>query len=371
MKLTRCLFAAAPLAAVVLVAACTGGGKTKSGPAEVHDDVYVTGAGNNRILVQGDTAYIVNSLDNTVDKVDLTTCTATAHSCQRTGQVVLPTNSNPYDVIQFHGFLYVTGLLSNVVYRIDPSSMTIVSTIGSNGVMRFSTPESFGTDGASLFVSNGNNFGTGPGYISVMTTGAIVSEIQTTRLYPVGFTRLADNTNAVIDGGYVDFSSGAGVATSAGAVDFVDPAGIIRSIPLGLDAPGPQLALSEDGAAFFVGRGTSISVMKIAKDGSGSPQILTLSSGAAGSFVSHVVVDGGTVWALSFVEDRIYAIDATSFMVKPIHLIGGDVPYLSVAPAGAGTVKGPVHAAVWTHGGRQHLLVLLTLADSMTDVVLP
>ena len=359
-------------AAVIAASAACSGGKKKLSPAEVHDDVYVTGSGPSWIFVSGDTAYITNSLDDTVDKVDLTTCTTAQHSCQRTGQAILPSGADPFDLTMLGSKLYVAGFFSNQVYVIDPSSMMITQTIGSNGANVLTTPESFGSDGINVFVSNANGYPPGPGFVSMISGSSLVKTIATSALQPYGMTPLPDGSLAVVDQGSVTFDmAGNATIVSNGAIDVFDAAGVSRSIPLGLTYPGPKALLTPDHQSFIVPHGVNeAALLKIPEDGSSAPQDMTLASSGTSTFVSGAVEDGNTVYALSFDEDRVYAVDGPSFKSVPIPLASGNVPYLVVGPGG-GTPKGPTAAVLWTHAGKKHLLVLMALSNSLTDVVLP
>jgi YVTN family beta-propeller protein len=369
---TRPLALLALAVTLVPIAVACSGGKKKVSPAEVHDDVYVTGSGAFWILVSGDTAFITNSFDDTIDKVDLTTCTTAQHSCQRTGQATLPTGADPYDLTMLGSKLYVAGFASNKVYVVDPSSMTVTQTIGSNGSNVLTSPESFGSDGINVFVSNANGYPPGPGFISMISGSSVALTIGTSRIQPYGLTPLPDGSLAVVDQGSVFFDSmNNATIVSSGAIDIVDAAGVSRSIPLGLTYPGPKALLTPDHQSFIVPHGVNeAALLKFAEDGSGAPQDLILASSGNATFVSDAVQDGNTIYALSFDEDRVYAVDGASFKSIPVPLASGSVPYLVVGPGGA-TLKGPQSAALWTHAGRKHLLVVMTISNSLTDIVLP
>lgn len=362
--------AATPIAIVVTLGSigCPGK-KDDSSPVEVHDDVFVTGSANNRIVLDGDTAFIVNSFENTVDMVDLTTCTDVAGSCQADGEVQLPAGSGPYDLALTSTQLHVAGLVSDKLYTVDRSTLMVTGEVDSSGSLKLSTPQGVLAVGTKLLVSNGNGFGFGPGYLSVVEGGNLTSNVPTTQMNPIGMTVLPDGDIAVANGGKYDFN--AGTVTSDGGIDIVDATtlAVTRNLPLGPTLPGPVAVVSADGQDLFVPSGiygpTQMMKVNIA---TGASQVAVLSSAA--SFVSHVVVDGDTVYALSFTEDRIYALDAATLAPVDIELESGSVPFLSVGPGGQ-AAKGPVHAVIWEGDGRKHMFVLMTLSNSMTDVVLP
>lgn len=357
-------------ATVVAVAACSK--SSTPNPIPVHDDVYVTGQANNRILVVGDTAWIVNSLDDTVDAVDLTTCTDAPHSCQRVMQAHLPQSSSPYDLAMADdGTLRVSGLFGNAIYAVDPATATVMGTVTTGAGFGLANPESIFAAGARLLVSNAEyggppDYGALPGVVSFVEGTAIVGQLTTTQKIPVGFSAWPDGNVAVVDNTVADFSSGTGVATTAGAIDIIDPdtMSIVDTIDLGLTLPGPIAAVTEDGKYAFVGSGQKGEVLRV---DIATGAVDTIDFAGSETFVSDVLVDGGNVYALSFLQDRVYAFDAHS--LAPV-VLGSAQNFVAVGPGGS-TPKGPNFAAVWNHAGEKHLLVLLTLSDSMTDVVLP
>ena len=97
-----------PLALVaVLVAGCPQKKDSPSSP-NVNDDVWVaTDAGPARLILEGDTAWVVNNTANSVDAVDLTTCGETQGSCDLLGTVNLAVGSAPFDGAVASGRLHV------------------------------------------------------------------------------------------------------------------------------------------------------------------------------------------------------------------------------------------------------------------------
>jgi YVTN family beta-propeller protein len=351
---------------IAAAAACTGSKKSSGNPA-VHDDVYVTGAANNRLVLSGDTAFVVNSTDNTVDTVDLTTCTEAQHSCQRTHQTQLSANSNPYDMILDGGKLWVTDLGTNDIVAIDPATGLVTATVSTGAGFAFNGPQSFAAKNGTLLVSNNDGFGFGPGFVSFVQGTAIVAQVATTQQIPVGFAAWPDGNVALVNNGTADFSTGVGVATSVGGIDVIDATthAIVRNIDLGLTLPGPIAVVATDGQYAYTASGSDAHVLKI-DILAGTSQSFAVAASA--SFLTDLVLDGGILYVLSFSDDTIYALDPAT--LAPVTVSTWGASSVKVGPGGA-TPKGPNWATVWSHGGTKHLLVLLTLSNSMTDVIIP
>ena len=65
-RFRRAALCAIALLAFTVVAACAKKKSEHQNPLVVYDDIYVTGQANNRVALDGDTAWIVNSLSDTV-----------------------------------------------------------------------------------------------------------------------------------------------------------------------------------------------------------------------------------------------------------------------------------------------------------------
>ena len=334
--------------------------------AGVNDDVWVaTGAGPVRVVVGGDTAWVVNYTANSVDAVDLTTCGSEQGSCQSTGTVLLPAGSGPLDATLAGDRLYV--VFSNFgfseVAAIDTTTQQVVATI-STGAGALVTPQAVTVVDDTIFIAESNGYGFGPGYVAMVSGTAITGTIASTQLQPVGFAPLPSGDLAVTNLGYVDFGPPV-VATSAGGIDVIDPGTgtIVDNIDLGLTAPGSRLAIAGNyGYTASATLGTLLQVNLT----TGAVGQIEVSDTDAG-YLSWTQAEDGYVFVLSSDEDRVYVFDAATG--APVTLRNGST-FVSVGPGGD-TNKGPSHAAVWQDGdGVKHLLVVMALANSVTDVVL-
>lgn len=354
------------IAPLLFVAACTGAKDSDPGalncgapgadPAAcyaVHAGVFTTGGGNNRLVVSGTNGYVVASLDNKVERVRLSGCAEAAGSCPKTGEIVLPPGASPYDAIVSGGSLWIANLGNDTVTQASLPGLAVVTTLDSTGSLKMSTPQSFGYAQSKLFVSNGNGFGFGPGFVAVVTGTSITASITTTQLFPVGITPLPNGQLAIVNGGLYDFPTEAIV--QPGGIDLVDPATetIVRNIPLGLTLPGPNAEVSADGSALWV-PATDGTLFRVGLGAADVPEAIELT--AEPTFLSWVTREGDRVYVASFSEDRIYV----------LHESGDVEGFIEVGPGGA-TPKGPVHIAVY--GGR--LYVALTLANEIAAIDLP
>ena len=356
--------AIAALAVTLAAPGCFDGEKKGGGPA-VRDDVYVTGSGATRILVTGDTAYVIAFGDNVVDVVDLHTCTGEASSCERVARAQLETGSSPFAGAIENGDAWVNESGANRIVRIDAAG-TVVAVV-TTGSGAFAEPQDVAVAAnGKKFVANANGYGFGgPGFVSVVQGTAITASITTTQLQPVGFATLPDGDLALTNLGFVDFSGSTPVVTSSGGIDIIDTSTntVTRNIDLGLTAPVGRPALTADASYGFVPSGTGGIVMRVTMaDGT----IDEIDLGPDASFITWTLVEGNHLFVLSYGEDRVYVYDVNS--LAPVDLGDGD-DFITVGPGGA-TAKGPVHAAVWEHHGERHLLVVLSAANSVTDVLL-
>ncbi len=85
----------------------------------VNNSFAVTGMYSNKIAVTEEYIYVINSGDDNLQKIDKSTG-ATLINIQ------LEEFCSPYDVVIYEGFAFVSGLMSNKVYKIDLSTDTVV-----------------------------------------------------------------------------------------------------------------------------------------------------------------------------------------------------------------------------------------------------
>lgn len=108
---------------------------------DVNNNFATLGSGANRVAIDGDFIYAINSLDNNLQKIDL-----------ENGAVISTLNfensSNPYDLVIVDGFAYITGLITSKVYKVDLSSFSVVTSIDVN-----TAPEGIAYYNGKLYVA--------------------------------------------------------------------------------------------------------------------------------------------------------------------------------------------------------------------------
>lgn len=346
-------FAFASLA--LLVAGCPA--KKDDSPSNVHDDVWVSSsAGPIRVLVDGDTGWVVNSLANSVDAIDLTTCGSGQASCDLIGTTILDAGAAPFDGVIAGGRLHLVLSGLGQVVSIDTATRSIVATI-TTGAGALYSPQAVAVASDELFIADSNFYGSGPGFVARVVGSAITGSFGTTQLQPGAFSLLPDGNLAVTNTGYVEFGETA-VATSAGGIDIVNPdtGTIVDNIDLGLVAPVGRLVV--EGNTGYVVSGTEGTLLRVDMTAGTFEEIEVTSTG---SFLTWVEVVDGKLYVLSSNEDLVYVFDAAT--AAPLDTI-------RIGPGGD-TNKAPSHIAVWEDGdGVKHLFIAMYSANSVTDVVL-
>ena len=358
----RSILSLLPLA--LLVAGCPQK-KDKASSPNVNDDVWVsTGAGPTRLILEGNTGWVINGFSNSVDAVDLATCETTQGSCDLLGTVNLPVDSFPFDGAVASGRLHVvlTGFGFASVQSIDTTTRQVVATI-TTGAGALYSPQAVAVAGGRMFIADSNFYGSGPGFLAMVTGTAITGSTTTTQLQPGAFSLLPNGNLAVTNTGLVDFGDFGNpdddVVTQPGGIDIVNPTtgAVVDNIDLGLVAPVGRLVV--EGNSGYVVSATEGTLLKVDMTTGTFVEIEVTQSG---SFLTWTEVVDGKLYVLASAEDIIYVLDATT---------GEELDTIIVGPGGD-TAKEPSHIAVWEDGdGVTHLLVTMYAANSVSDVVLP
>lgn len=324
------------------------------------EDVWV-GNGPARMLIDGDVAWVTNAAGNTIDALDLPTCSG---GCETIATIQLETGAAPFDGVVVPAidrlFIVKSSFESPGVVEIDTATNEVVATVAEGLV----TPQAVAYGDGTVYVADSNGYGFGPGFIAELSGGAVVGSALTTQLQPSGFATLPSGDLAVTNLGYVDFSSSPIVATSSGGIDIVDPAtgSVVDNVDMGLTAPISRIAVHGDYG--YTASGLSGTLLRV-----------NLQTGAvdeyeiapAGTFLTGTFVEDGRLFVLSSNEDRIYVFDAATAAPLPVD---GTNTYLTVGPGGD-TPRGPNHAAVWEDAdGVKHMFVVMGLSNSISDIVL-
>lgn len=118
---------------------------------DTHTDVVINNfatLGNvpNKIVLDGNYLWSVNSGDNSLQKIDRQSGTTIAN-------ILVANSSNPWDAVLHGENLYVSGLFSGKVYRVNAQSGSVTGwvTVGT-------APEALCVSGDKLYVSNAGNY---------------------------------------------------------------------------------------------------------------------------------------------------------------------------------------------------------------------
>lgn len=349
----RSVFALVPLA--LLVAGCPAKDDSSS---NVRDDVWVSSnAGPVRVLLEGDTGFVVNLLANSVDAIDLTTCGKGQESCDLIGTTNLDAGAAPFDGVIADGQLHLVLSGLGQVASIDTTTRAVVATI-TTGAGALYSPQAVAVANGELFIADSNFYGSGPGFVAMVDGSAITGSVATTQLQPGAFSLLADGNLAITNTGLVDFLVTPVVATSAGGIDILNPSTglIVDNIDLGLVAPVGRVVVS--GNTGYVVSSTEGTLLRVDMTAGTFEEIEVTSEP---TFLTWVEIVDGKLYVLSSDEDLVYVLDAAT---------GAPLDTIRVGPGGD-TNKAPSHIAVWEDAdGVTHLFLAMYSANSVTDVVL-
>ncbi|MGB2769080.1 MAG: YncE family protein [Candidatus Zixiibacteriota bacterium] len=108
---------------------------------QVVNDIEALGEAPNQVVIQGDNAYVVNSLDHNIQIIDLTTENTT-------GYIIIGEPRNPFHVAFVDSqYAYVTNLMTNTISKVDVINKMVVGEYGIG-----LTPEGLMVVGDKLYV---------------------------------------------------------------------------------------------------------------------------------------------------------------------------------------------------------------------------
>ena len=91
---------------------------------EVNNNILWLGESPNQVVVRGDSAYVINSLDHDIQVVDLTTETTV-------GYINIGEPRNPFHMAFVdRRYAYVTNLVTNSISKVDLVNQTVVGEFG-------------------------------------------------------------------------------------------------------------------------------------------------------------------------------------------------------------------------------------------------
>ncbi len=113
-----------------------------TGTDQVQNSFCQLGLTPNKMIVDGDWLWSVNSGDNAIQKISRQSGASLAN-------ILIESGCNPWDACLADGFLYVTGLFTNKVYKIDPAQNSVAGSVQVG-----TAPEALCAWGGKLYVTN-------------------------------------------------------------------------------------------------------------------------------------------------------------------------------------------------------------------------
>ena len=247
----------------------------------------------NRIGLTNDFAYIVNSGDNSVQKIDV-----------ETGQTIInifiESSSNPYDIIIFQNYAYVTGLFTSKVYKIN-----LDTDIVENEVTVGISPQGMVIYENKLYVANtGYQYPSyGQGTVSVVNLNLFeVEKTIEVGMNPQALTVYDDEIHVVCTGNYYDVFGEVFIIDSF--IDEVSASLEIGGCPTNITASPEGIVYLGDGmgAGVYSYDASTLEILH-------SPQNLFSSGGSAIAINENIIAvsDAGN-WASNSIV-RVYNLD--------------------------------------------------------------
>ncbi|MBM4399256.1 MAG: T9SS type A sorting domain-containing protein [Candidatus Cloacimonetes bacterium] len=109
---------------------------------QVHNSFCQLGLIPNKVIIDNDLLWVVNSGDNSLRKIS-------RQSGQNLGNILVAAACNPWDAVKDGNFIYVTGLFTNMVYKVDTLTNTNVASVAVGN-----SPEALCVYDGKLYVTN-------------------------------------------------------------------------------------------------------------------------------------------------------------------------------------------------------------------------
>jgi len=186
----------------------------------------------NRVLVSEDYLWVVNSGDNSLQKISTHTGTSLANH-------FIAVSSNPWDAVLHGGYLYITGLLTSKLYKMDAVSGTVVASL-----IVGTSPGALMVHAGKLYVCNSGNY-------TSNYSGSSVSVIDLDSFSVIKTISVHANPQYLTEfNGLLHVSSTGNWGDIVGLVSIIDPNSdeVIHTIPLG-GTPG-NIWINSTGVAF-------------------------------------------------------------------------------------------------------------------------
>ena len=190
----------------------------------------------NKVIVTEDFLWSVNSGDNAVQKINLQTGSTIAN-------ILIEAGSNPWDACFENGFLYVTGLFTNKVYKVNTHTNAVESSL-TVGI----SPEALCAFNGKLYVTNTGGYNNN--YANSSVSVIDLSTFEVTNTIPVS----ANPQYIVEQGGLLHVSCTGNWINTFGKVCIINPVTetVIQTLNIGGSLGGiwvknSQQALVGDG----------------------------------------------------------------------------------------------------------------------------
>lgn len=183
----------------------------------VNNSFALLGNVPNKVVVDEDNLWVVLSGDNAVARLSRTDGSSLAN-------VFIGLGSNPWDAVKHNGFLYVSGLFSGKVYKVDVTTNSVVAsvTVGT-------APEGMVVFDGKLYVANAGNYMQNYAGSSVSVIDLASFEVLTTIPVPANPQYLA------IHAGLLHVSCTGNWTDLPGSVCIIDPSNneLLHTISIG------------------------------------------------------------------------------------------------------------------------------------------
>nr|MDK2850725.1 hypothetical protein [Candidatus Cloacimonadota bacterium] len=198
----------------------------------VQNTFAILGYVPNKVIVGEDVLWVVNSGDNAIQKLDKSTGA-------QLGNYLVELGSNPWDAIYHDGYLYISGLFTSKVYKMDAFNGIVHAEVN----VGFA-PEALVIAGNKLYVSNSGNYA--QNYVGSSVSVIDLESFETINLIETGL----NPQYLTAQGEYVYVSCTGNWTDAPGQVDVINTSTdeIIHTIALG-GTPG-NIYIDSEGIAW-------------------------------------------------------------------------------------------------------------------------
>ncbi|MCK4312217.1 MAG: T9SS type A sorting domain-containing protein [Candidatus Cloacimonetes bacterium] len=198
---------------------------------EVNNAFCSLGFSANRVALTDDFAYVVNSGDNNLQKIDIETGATVSY-------IFIETSSNPYDITIEGNYAYVSGGLSNKVYKVNLGTEVVENTVTVGG-----NPAGIVVFNNKLYVGN-TDYASGYANCSVSVIDLISFDVEVTVPVEVNPQFLAViNEN-------IHVSCGGNWSTVFGKICILDPATNMVTNTLDIGGVTSNLAMTPNNVVY-------------------------------------------------------------------------------------------------------------------------